>query len=317
MKYSEIQGFCNSLVRQEILPVLSENYAQLCQNAAEKGAAFFNDPSSNAAFKSDGKGIVSEGEVLAERIIREKFKAQFDDFQVWGEELGDEDEHKDYTLVIDPVDGTSSMVLSAISGEATLSFAITLGFMKGDEFIGGLIYELQPAGDALRLSAIYSAWQGEGAYKDDKPFTTRKSKSTIYCTAPNVMFTGGHERAGFFELQKNFDAISEGQNCIGFMQAIEEENSCAIEADLSIHDIAALIPILKEAGLKATDLQGKELAFKGLEAEYKILTAHPELHKNCIQHLNKVYNQAGADTGQSPMFEELSGLNTRKFKTEN
>jgi myo-inositol-1(or 4)-monophosphatase len=309
---TDIENFCTALIKEEVLPILQSNYSALYNNAREHGDDFFNAPSSAAAFKDDGKGLVSAGEIEAERVFRQKFTTRFPEFKVYGEELGDEDSDKDYTLVIDPVDGTSAMITSIIDPQTPRGFGITLGFMNGEDFVGGLIYELLPAEDTLKLGAIYSGWQSAPQQTaKDAPF------STLISTAPEVMFETNNERNAFHTLERAATNTITARNCMGFIDAITTSGACAIEADLSIHDIAALIPILHNAGLHVTKHDGTPITFEGAQHEYQILTAAPKCHAQVLKLYQSALKAAPMEIDEASTLINAGSLNTKKFKTEN
>jgi inositol-phosphate phosphatase/L-galactose 1-phosphate phosphatase/histidinol-phosphatase len=310
MNSEDIENFCHALIKSDILPILQKNYTALYNNAREYGDDFFNAQGAAAAFKDDGKGLVSEGEVEAEHLFRQKFTNAFPNFKVYGEELGDENSGKDYTLVIDPVDGTSAMIASITDPETPRGFGITLGFMKDDEFIGGLIYELVPAKDTLKLGTIYSGWQGnerkDAAYA---PF------AALISTAPEVMFETASEQSAFHTLERAARTTVTQRNCMGFIDATRTTGACVIESDLSIHDIAALIPILQNAGLTVTDRNGQPIQFKGADEAYDIIAAAPQCHAQVLGLYQSALKADPIDIAPTSTLINKDSLNTRKFKT--
>ena len=319
MQRREFEKFITQMITQDVMPILHDNYAELVTQAEQQGENFFNNDGNTASFKNDGKGLVSLGEIKAEEKIREIFSKHYPDISILGEELGDTDNLKDYTLVIDPVDGTSAMILSAINPNNHLGFGITIGLLKGKLFHGGMIFELKPdAENRLTLGDIWSGWHNDELLCNGKPYniapTIDKEFKTLISSAPEVMFTNKHEKSAFHSLEKTASEISLNKNCMGFIDALKNPQSLAIEADLSIHDIAALIPIMKSADLGVSDHNGKDIEFINAEQEFKIIAAPKPIHSHALELYKTALSNKPIEINSASVLNRHS-LNTQKYKT--
>lgn len=105
--------------------------------------------------KSTVGDLRTKADIESEKAILAFLTRAFPDFNVYAEESGIVDNNSEYTLVIDPLDGTSNFVLGIPD------FAISIGLLKGEEAIAGVIYN--PI-----LDQLYVAEKGKGASLNGK-----------------------------------------------------------------------------------------------------------------------------------------------------
>ena len=91
----------------------------------------------------------------AEKIIVDKIKTKFPDHGIIAEEGGDENAHRDYLWIIDPLDGTHNYIRNINV------FGVSIGVIYKKEFVAGVIY--MPVDDEL-----YAGEKNNGAYKNSK-----------------------------------------------------------------------------------------------------------------------------------------------------
>jgi len=109
------------------------------------GKALLTEEKSNAGDLRTKADTESEQAILA--VLRQAFPT----FNIYAEESGQMDNDSEYTFVIDPLDGTSNFVLGIPD------FAISIGLLKGDVVILGVIYN--PV-----LDQLFTAEKGKGAF---------------------------------------------------------------------------------------------------------------------------------------------------------
>lgn len=114
--------------------------------------------------KSTKTDLVTEIDLLSEKIIREKIKAKFTQHNILGEESHYTDNKSSYTWVIDPLDGTNNYA------NAYPIYAVSIALKKENKTLVGVIY-------LPELDEMYSAIRGKGAYKgDSKIYISQKSE---------------------------------------------------------------------------------------------------------------------------------------------
>jgi myo-inositol-1(or 4)-monophosphatase len=101
--------------------------------------------------KSNAGDLRTKADIESEQAILSILTKAFPTYNIYAEESGPINHDSEYTLVIDPLDGTSNFVLGIPD------FAISIGLLKGNEAVCGVIYN--PI-----LNQVYSAEKGKGAF---------------------------------------------------------------------------------------------------------------------------------------------------------
>jgi fructose-1,6-bisphosphatase/inositol monophosphatase family enzyme len=273
-------GFIETYIQSRGLPILQKSYAQLWGDArAHEGEAdaWF------ARFQKQGRQLVTAGERDFEAALRAALRAEYGDALVlWGEECGDEPTDGARPIVaIDPVDGTAAMLASIARGDASeaFGFGVSVGIIAGGDYAAGLVAVLSGDGKGnLSISGAWRADPGGPALCNGRVVRVPGEPSgDLYCTAPAVMFPDARARRAFWALERGAARVVPDQNCVGFLRALATGGSAA-EADLTIHDIAALVPILRAGGMAVTRLDGGPLTPGPADAAYTLHAAPPALH---------------------------------------
>lgn len=114
--------------------------------------------------KSTSTDLVTEIDLLSEKMIRKEIKANFPQHNILGEERDYTDNNSDYTWVIDPLDGTNNYA------NAYPIYCVSIALKKENETLVGVIY-------VPELDELYSAIRGAGAYKGtNKIYVSQKAE---------------------------------------------------------------------------------------------------------------------------------------------
>jgi len=194
----------------------------------------------------------------AEKLIRDALAAEFPEDGILGEEFDDVDSHNGYRWIVDPIDGTKPFI-----------YGVPLfGTLLGIEFEGRMVAGVcrLPALDEV----IYAA-EGDGAWwKIGNADAQRASASAeTDLTKARLMFTEPTSdiRCGRGDVLPDLCTrvqIARGWgDCYGHMLVATGRADIAVDPQMSPWDIAALIPILREAGASCTDWQGVENTHTG------------------------------------------------------
>ena len=194
----------------------------------------------------------------AETLIRDALAKQFPDDGVLGEEFDDVAGSNGYRWILDPIDGTKPFI-----------YGVPLfGTLVGIEFEGRMVAGVcrLPA-----LNEVVYAAEGDGAWwqiGDAEPTKAVASTETDI-TQARLMFTEPTSdfRVGRAEVLQNFlqhVRIARGWgDCYGHMLVATGRADIALDPQMSPWDIAALIPIVREAGGSCTDWTGSESVTTG------------------------------------------------------
>ncbi len=221
-----MKNFLNNLIEKHF-NILEKNYAEL-------QAHFANSLDYSSLFKQN-KQLVTEGEKLFEAAITADIKKEYPNIRIYGEEHGDSGNKSETTIYIDPIDGTAAYIQSAmVHANKQPSFGICIGVKEGDKFTTGIVRELKNINDKLTLLP-----------QEEINLTPQpKRKPKLACTAPAAMFQKPIHQTVFANFAAECEVITD-QNCMGYIQLCRGEVDIALEQDLDITDVAAIIPILQ------------------------------------------------------------------------
>lgn len=197
---------------------------------------------------------VSDIDRGAEQMIRDFLKAHRPHDLVYGEEYGGDTRNKDAARwIIDPIDGTKNYV-RGVPVWATLIGLEIAGKMQASIVSAPALCRRWWAGRGL------GSWR---SFSGEKPQANRvsgisdlKAASFSYSS-----LTGWEEREklhAFVELTRKVWRTRAYGDFYSYMLVAEGVVDAAAEADLELYDMAALVPIVEEAGGKFTSLKGED-----------------------------------------------------------
>lgn len=212
--------------------------------AAEAAAAhtlpLFRTPLGIDNKLESGFDPVTEADRGAETLIRAVITEAFPDHAVIGEEWGSTGD-SDYTWIIDPVDGTRAF----ISGAPV--WGTLIGFAHQGVAIAGLMS--QPF-----IGETFLAVPGRSTYIRDGQTTPNRTSGQTEL-APSRVFTTTPALFRTPELMSKWKAVESatrlqrfGMDCYGYALLAAGHADLVIEPFLNTYDIAALVPIIREAG---------------------------------------------------------------------
>ena len=154
--------------------------------------------------------------------------------------------------IIDPIDGTANF-LRGLPIWATL-----IALRIGSELTTSVV-------SAPALGRRWWASKGEGAFTKDVDGSIRKIQvSSVGQLADSYVSYNSIQQWQRIGKEKNIEALSEQVwrirafgDFLSYMYVAEGAIDAASEPDLKIYDIAALVPIVEEAGGRFTDLSGE------------------------------------------------------------
>jgi inositol-phosphate phosphatase / L-galactose 1-phosphate phosphatase / histidinol-phosphatase len=253
-----------------------------------------SDPAITALQKTN-KEFVTTAEKNTEHLLRDQIGQRFPTHTLTGEELPAQAGETQWIWSIDPVDGTSAMVRTAIAAAYGLplptpkpAFGISIGLLHDDAAAFGVIAELLAHDNTLSLGHTWAGGASTPATCDGRPVSIPAArslgKSVLACTVPEVMF-GTADRWGRFQALADATAgLVTDQNCIGYMGLLNGTVDIVCERDLLLPDAAAIVPILQSAGIVVTDHDARPVAFDATarDGEYLLMAAQKDLHESAI-----------------------------------
>lgn len=186
----------------------------------------------------------------AETAMRDIIVKTFPNHGVIGEEHGSHNPETEWVWVLDPIDGTQS-------------------FINGVPLFGtliGLLHQGVPWFGCINHPALNQRWVGGAG----QPTTmngarcrartgTALARATVYATGAEYLTAA--EAAAFDRLaarvkKRRFG----GTDCFHYAMVASGWTDMACEARLALHDFAAVVPVIQNAGGTVTDWNGGALA---------------------------------------------------------
>jgi histidinol-phosphatase len=183
----------------------------------------------------------------AEQLLRKSLLGRFPNDGFLGEESGNTPGSSGFRWIIDPIDGTRSFV-RGIPVWATL-----VGLAYRDELIAGVAF-------APAMKQMFRALRGDGAYRDERRIRVSDvatlDKAHVYYSSISWFKRVGHDQhflnlVNLTERQRGFG------DYYGFLLIAQGSGEIMVEHGVHAWDIAALAPIIEEAGGKITAWDGK------------------------------------------------------------
>ncbi|ODT78159.1 MAG: histidinol-phosphatase [Pelagibacterium sp. SCN 64-44] len=217
---------------------------------------------------------VTEADKGAETAIRAIIAAAFPDHAVIGEEWGSSGESR-YGWIIDPVDGTRAF----ISGAPV--WGTLIGFSVDGVAMAGLMS--QPF-----IGETFLAVPGRSTYRRGEQVLVNRTSgqqdlaaARVFTTTPNL-FHGEHwSRWQAIERATRLQRF--GMDCYGYALLAAGHADLVIEPYLNTYDIAALVPIIREAGGAIACWDGSEPTAGG----NVIAAASPQLLEQALELMNR------------------------------
>ena len=212
----------------------------------------------------------------AEAALRRVISGRFPGHGVIGEEYGQDRPDADWVWVLDPIDGTKNFV-RGVPVWATLI---------------ALVDEGEPVVGVVSAPALGKRWwaaKGMGAYmgRSLAAATRLRVSNVAKLSDASLSYSslGGWKERGnldeFLGLTEDVWRTRAFGDFWSYCMVAEGSVDIACEPELNLYDMAALVPIVVEAGGRFTSLEGQDGPFGG-----NALATNSILHSEVLQRLN-------------------------------
>lgn len=195
--------------------------------------------------------FATQADLESEAKVIEIIKKHFPEHNIIAEESGRVDNGSEYSWAIDPIDGTIPFT------DGVPFFGVSVGLLKNDKPFVGVI-------NMVGSGELFWAEEGKGAFKNGKKIEVRKENNLGNVTFALEM--GHNERE--MRLEKHFRPIVEKVRMVYVFGSSVMAHVLVAEGHLDglfirayVWDFAAGAILVKEAGGKVTDPQGKEIDY--------------------------------------------------------
>jgi histidinol-phosphatase len=219
---------------------------------------------------------VSDADRAAEELIRNSLKRTRPRDAVLGEEFGSTG-HGARQWIVDPIDGTKNYV------RGVPVWATLIALVDHQEPVLGLV-------SAPALGRRWWAAKGTGAWTGRSLSSARRLGVSKVADLQDASLSyasfGGWEERGlgprFLDLTRTVWRSRAYGDFWSYMLVAEGAVDIACEPELAVHDMAALVPIVVEAGGRFTSLEGEDGPFGG-----NAVATNGLLHAEVLDRLRK------------------------------
>lgn len=247
-----------------------ETAIEATRRAGEVALRYF-DAALTVEWKAD-QSPVTIADRETETLLRASLKEAFPNDGFLGEEHGEETGTSGFRWIIDPIDGTRSFVRH-----------IPLwGTLVGLEYKGE---QIAGVADAPALGQTWRALRGDGAFRNDEPIRvsneTILSKALVFYSGINWFVNAGALDA-FLELIRRTDRQRGFGDFYGFMLVAQGSGELMVEHGVHPWDVAALKPIIEEAGGRYSTWDGTASILRP-----DVIVSNGKLHTATLRILRK------------------------------
>ena len=201
---------------------------------------------------------VTDADKAAEELVRAQLRRTRPRDAVQGEEMGVTAGHGQRRWIVDPIDGTKNFV------RGVPVWATLIGLVDGDRPVVGLV-------SAPALQRRWWAASGSGAWTGRSLSSARRIQVSAVSDLEHASLSysslGGWgdvgRRAEFDDLMDACWRTRAYGDFWSYMLVAEGAVDIAAEPELAVHDMAALVPIVEEAGGRFTGLDGRDGCWSG------------------------------------------------------
>lgn len=193
----------------------------------------------------------------AEQLIREELSQRYPHDAILGEEFGEQSGDSAYQWIVDPIDGTKSFI-SGVPLYSTL-----VGIVSARECLGGVIY--LPALDEIVFAARgCGAWHSARGSEPQRCRVSSRSLSDGLFTVSQVdTFARRDAMEAYRELESNAYVTRSWGDGYGYLLVATGRGELMVDPIANPWDLAAVQPVIEEAGGRFTSWDGQPSVFGG------------------------------------------------------
>ena len=231
--------------------------------------------------KNAASPVVTKIDLDIEKRLRVLISAEFPRAGILGEEFLEKKAQQEskQRFILDPIDGTIALV----TGKPT--YTTLMALEESGIFHSGWVY--LPA-----LKQEYFAIKGSGAYGPTgllKTSEKRTWESIVWSSTTPSMFPDNWQKRLLSELYDRCWLSSFGGDAMQYCLLAQGRIDIVIENQMEIHDYAAIVPIVKEAGGFISDFDGN--ALDSNSSGQVLATANASLHEMSLELIQKIRNK--------------------------
>lgn len=250
---------------------------EVASTAAEKAGEILLDSFGSVKqikHKSQGN-LVTEADILSEKLIIDYLKKEYPDFGILSEESQPSTPTKSYTWIIDPLDGTNNYTFGIPF------FCVNIALVRDEDILLGVTY------DPLR-EELFHAETGQGAYLNESPIRV----TTLSALRESLIGLDlGYSRERGEQMLDTVNRLWGRVHCVRLMGSSSLGLAYVACGRVSLYfhrylypwDIASGLLLVREAGGEVVDWQGEPANFRDTE----VVASNLRLHHEFLQHFGQ------------------------------
>lgn len=238
---------------------------EIARQAGERTIAYFRGRYETEE-KGDGSPVTT-ADREAEAILRDRIRRAYPADGILGEEYGDDPGTSGRRWILDPIDGTRSFV------HGIPLYSVLVALIEGDEPVVGIIHN--PATDETAAAATGCGCRFNGGEARVRG-CGRVSDAWLQVTDFVALYRAAPHAAGAL-----FSQVGAGRtwaDAHGYLLVATARADIMIDPVMHPWDVAALKPIIREAGGTISDLTGNE---RGLGSSC-LACGDPRIHREVL-----------------------------------
>jgi len=218
--------------------------------------------------------ILTKADLMSQEIIINELKKYFPAYGIVSEERPAEKIYSEYVWYLDPIDGTTNFSMH------NPLWSISLALAKNDELVFGLV-------NAPRLEEVYTATIGQGAELNGKKMSVSKifqgKVLNTFCHGPKDADI--KKALAYWRRQKlnELDCRQMGSGAIELAYVASGRVESFLAPGTHDWDVAAGVLLVREAGGKVTDFDGRDWRL----GEPNIAASNGKVHRQILKAINK------------------------------
>ncbi|MER7890545.1 histidinol-phosphatase [Micromonospora sp. NPDC094482] len=182
--------------------------------------------------------------------------------------------------VVDPIDGTKNFV------RGVPVWATLIALLEGDRPVLGLV-SAPALGRRWWAASGSGAWAGpdQAGGEPIRVSAVRRLADASFCYSSLTGWEAAGRLDAMLGLMRECWRSRAYGDFYGYMLLAEGALDVMVEPELSLWDIAALVPIVTEAGGVVTDLTGASAPVAGPDTEHSALASNGALHADILARL--------------------------------
>ena len=224
----------------------------LAREAGERTLTRFQTSQLGVESKRDGTPVTI-ADRDAEKFLRERIAEEFPDDGVLGEEYGETIGTSGIRWILDPIDGTKAFVCGV-----PLYGTLVAVEVDGAAAIG--VIELPALNERVYGCAGAGAFWQKGDRTPEKARVSgaRDLADAVFCFTDAALFEKRQSRPFLSMLESNCRLTRGWNDCYAYALLATGRCDVVVDPIMELWDVAALAPIIREAGGRLTDWNGND-----------------------------------------------------------